>query len=92
MSGRPDLDSFKAGAIYRHNRSGEAVEFVGIASMRELGGEDVAVFRFVERGGCLIATNRGYDRGETFRRVAEDRDVDEATTAEWRAFVEGDDS
>ena len=92
MSGRPDLDTFKEGAIYRRNRSGETVEFVGIASMRELGGEDVGVFRFLEGGGCLIATNRNYDLGDTFTRITEDREVDEATTAEWRAFVEGDES
>jgi hypothetical protein len=92
MSGRPDLDGFRAGAIYRRDRSGETVEFVGVATMRELGGEEVGVFRFVEGGGCLIATNRNYELGEKFTRLTEDRDVDEATTAEWRAFVEGDGS
>jgi hypothetical protein len=94
--GRPDLDSFEPGAIYRHLQSGEIVEFVGIASMPELDDEDVGVFRFVEAGGCLVASKRGFDRGETFRPIAEDqragREPDEATTAEWRAFVEGDES
>jgi hypothetical protein len=96
MSGRPDLDSFEPGAIYRHLHSGEIVEFVGVASMPELADEDVGVFRFVEAGGCLIATTRGFAKGETFIPIAEDREAgrepDEATTAEWRAFVEGDES
>ena len=94
MSGRPDLDSFEPGAIYRHLHSGEIVQFVGVASMPELGGEDVGVFRFEGGGECLIATQRGFDAGETFRPIAEDRDAgrepDEATTAEWRAFVDPD--
>jgi hypothetical protein len=96
MLGRPDLDSFEPGAIYRHLHSGEIVEFVGVASMPELEGEDVGVFRFVEAGGYLIATKRGFDQGETFRPIAEDREAgreaDEATTAEWRAFVDRDES
>jgi hypothetical protein len=94
--GRPDLDTFEPGAIYRHLDSGEVVEFVGVAFMPELGGEDVGVFRFVEADGCVIATKRGFAEGETFRPIAEDRDAgrepDEATTAEWRAFLEGDES
>jgi hypothetical protein len=96
MSGRPDLDSFEPGAIYRHLQSGEIVEFVGVASMPELDGEDVGVFRFAGGGECLIATKRGFDEGETFRPIAEDREAgrepDEATTAEWRAFVDRDES
>ena len=92
MSGRPDLDSFEPGAIYRDLDSDEVVEFVGVASMPELDGEDVGVFRFVEAGGCLIATKRGFEQGETFRPIAEDREAgrepDEATTAEWRAFLD----
>jgi hypothetical protein len=96
MSGRPDLESFEPGAIYRHLHTGEVVEFVGVASMPELDDEDVGVFRFVGAGGCLIATKRGFDQGETFRPIAEDREAgrepDEASTAEWRAFVERDES
>ena len=96
MSGRPDLDSFEPKAGYRHLPSGEIVEFVGVASMPELEGEDVGVFRSVERGEYLIATKRGFDQGETFRPIAEDREAggepDAATTAEWRAFVERDES
>jgi hypothetical protein len=85
-----DLDSFEAGAFYRHMESGETVQFVGVASMPELDGEDVGVFRFPQGGSCLIATKRGYDQGETFTPVAQYQEPDEATTAEWRAFVEKD--
>jgi hypothetical protein len=92
MSGRPDLDSFERRTIYRHMPSGEAVEFLGVASMPELDGEDVGVFRFVEGGGFLIATTWGRDQGERFTPAAEEEEVDEAPTAEWRAFVEGDES
>lgn len=92
MSGRPDLDSFEPGASYRHSHSGGTVEFLGVASMPELDGESVGVFRFVEGGGCLIATKRGHDQGETFTPIAQEQEADEATTAEWRAFVEGDES
>ncbi|MDQ6854992.1 MAG: hypothetical protein M3046_15105 [Actinomycetota bacterium] len=85
-----DLDSFERGAFYRHMDSGETVQFVGVASMPELDGEDVGVFRFVEGGRCLIATKRRYEQGETFTPIAEYQEQDEATTAEWRAFVERD--
>jgi hypothetical protein len=85
-----DLDSFELGAFYRHMDSGETVQFVGVASMPELGGEDVGVFRFVEDRRCLIATKRACDQGETFTPIAEYEEPDEATTAEWRVFVEGD--
>jgi hypothetical protein len=90
--GRPDLDSFKPGTLYRHSYSGDVLEFLGTASMPELDGEDVGVFRFVEGRRYFIATTRGHSRGERFTPVAADEDVDEATTAEWRAFVEGDES
>jgi hypothetical protein len=88
--GRPDLESFEPGAVYRHLDSGEILEFLGVASMPELDGEDVGVFRFVQGERYLIATTRGHARGERFSPYAGDEDVDEATTAEWRAFVEGD--
>ena len=58
--GRPDLDSFEPGAVYRHLDSGEILEFLGVASMPELNGEDVGVFRFVQGGRYLIATKRGH--------------------------------
>jgi hypothetical protein len=90
--GRPDLDRLQPGTIYRHSYSGDVLEFLGVASMPELDGEEVGVFRFVEGGRYFIATMRGHSRGERFTRVAEDEDVDEATTAEWRAFVEGEES
>jgi hypothetical protein len=68
--GRPDLADFEVGALYHHHDTGEVVEFIGIASVDELAGEDVAVFRFVELvGGCLIATKHDYYRGDTFERV-----------------------
>jgi hypothetical protein len=84
-----DLDSFERGAFYRHVESGATVQFVGVASMPELDDEEVGVFRFVD-GRCLIATKQRYDRGEAFTPIAEYQEPDEATTAEWRAFVEGD--
>ena len=85
-----DLDRFERGEFYRHSDSGETVQFVGVGSVPELGGDDVGVFRFVQGGRCLIATKRGHGRGETFTPIAEFQEPDEATTAEWRAFVEGD--
>ena len=88
--GRPDLESFEPGAVYRHLDSGEILEFLGVASMPELDGEDVGIFRFVQGERYLIATTRGHARGERFSPYAGEQDVDEATTAEWRAFVEGD--
>src|SRR6266516_4761826 len=57
-----DLDSFEPGAFYRQMESGKTVQFVGVASMPELDGEDVGVFRFVEGGRCLIATKRATTR------------------------------
>jgi len=90
--GRPDLDSFEPGAAYRNLASGEILEFLGVASMPELDGEDVGVFRSVQGGRYLIATERSHAGGERFTPFAEDQDVDEATTAEWRAFVDGDES
>jgi hypothetical protein len=68
------------------------VEFLGVASMPELEDEYVGVFRFVDGRACLIATRRSHDHGERFTPVAQDQGADEATTAEWRAFVEGDES
>ena len=50
-----DLDSFEPGAFYRQMESGKTVQFVGVASMPEVDGGDVGVFRFVEGGRCLIA-------------------------------------
>ena len=63
---RPDIGAFTVGALYRHDDTDELVEFVGVATMAELAGEDVGVFRFVPGGGCLVATARSYARGETF--------------------------
>ena len=58
------------GAHYTHRDTDEVVEFIGLASMPELAGEEVAVFRCPE-GGCLIATLRGYMRGELFRPLGD---------------------
>lgn len=88
--GRPDLEGLEPGALYRHSYSDDVLQFLGVATMPELDGEEVGVFRFVEGGRYYIATMRGHSRGERFIRAAEDVEVDEATTAEWRAFVEGD--
>ena len=67
MIGRPDLDGFQPGALYRHDDTGTVLEFVGTARMPELRGEDVGVFKFVDAAaGALIATQAGYDHGETF--------------------------
>lgn len=63
---RPDLSTLDVGALYRHDDSGEVVEFIGVASMPELPGEDVGVFRSVAGGWCLVATYRSYNQGETF--------------------------
>ena len=72
MIGRPDLDDFETGALYRHDSTDEIVEFVGTATMPELHGEDVGVFRFVgTAAGLLIATLAGYDHGETFTRLGD---------------------
>jgi hypothetical protein len=72
---RPDLGSFEVGAFYKHNRSGgEWVEYIGIATMAELNGEQVGIFRFPEPGGggaCVIATQRTYDEGERFTPAGE---------------------
>jgi hypothetical protein len=87
-----DRDSFEPRAIYRHTESNRPVEFLGVASMPELDGEDVGVFRFVQGGGFLIATERSLGQRATFTPIAEDAVEDEATTAEWRAFVEGEES
>lgn len=67
MIGRPDLDSFEPGTLYRHDETDAVLEFVGTARMPELNGEDVGVFKFVDvEAGLLIATQAGYDNGETF--------------------------
>jgi hypothetical protein len=92
MLRRPDLDTFESGAAYRHSHSGEAVEFLGVASMPELDGEDVGIFRLVEGYGYLIATTRGFEQAERFSPIGEDEEIDEATTAEWRAFLDRDES
>jgi hypothetical protein len=44
----------------------------------------------VEGGRCLIATKGRCDQGQTFTPIEEYEEPDEATTAEWRAFVKGD--
>jgi hypothetical protein len=70
--GRPDLDDFEPGALYRHDSTDEIVEYVGTATMPVLHGEDVGVFRFVGTAtGVLIATQAGFDQGETFTRLGD---------------------
>jgi hypothetical protein len=60
-----DLERFEVGAIYVHVNTDLLLEFIGVATLPELG-EKVAVFRYVDGGGCLIATKVGHDQGETF--------------------------
>src|SRR5215216_4513354 len=82
-----DLDSFEPGAFYRHMESGETVQFVGVASIPELDGEDVGVFRFVEGGRCLIATKRRLSpnaRCATPRRLRRTSNRGSEETALWR--------
>lgn len=69
MTGRPDLEGFVVGDLYVCQVTDELVEYLGMAT-GDLG-EDVGVFRFVPHGGCLIATQRGYDRGEVFQPAGE---------------------
>ena len=66
---RPDLESFKVGDLYRHSETDELVEFIGVALGGGQDGEDVAVFRMVPAGGCLIADRRTHEQGETFQPV-----------------------
>jgi len=80
MNGRPDLEQFAPGALYRNDDTDAVVEFIGIATMPELHGEDVGVFRFVDvAGAALIATRVGFDHGETFTplgdAMADDIDI-----------------
>ena len=67
MLGRPDLSTFVVDAIYKDTDTDEPVQFLGVAAMPELDREDVGVFRFLDRGECLIATQRSFDQGETFQ-------------------------
>jgi hypothetical protein len=64
--GRPDLDRFELGAFYRNDHTDAVLEFMGIATMPELHDEVVGIFRFIDGGGCLVATHAGFDAGETF--------------------------
>lgn len=66
-----ELKKFEAGAIYKHNDTGEIVTFVGIALSQGEDGSDVGVFSFVDDGGVLLATERAYQRGESFTPIAE---------------------
>ncbi len=77
--GRPDLESFQVGQLYRHDDTEEVVEFLGVACIPELDGETVACFRFLG-GGCLIATRKTYNQGERFTPAGdafeEERELD----------------
>jgi hypothetical protein len=68
---RPDLDRFVVGDLYKHSETDELVEFIGVASGGGFAGEDLAIFRTVPDGGCLIASKETYERGETFRHVGD---------------------
>jgi NurA-like 5'-3' nuclease len=69
--GRPDIQDFQTGTIYRNSLNDELVEYLGLACMPELAGEDVAIFRSVEGGGLFVATKQGYNQGETFEEIGE---------------------
>jgi hypothetical protein len=71
LFGRPDLDSLTVGDLYRHSFTDEVIEYLGVAHTD--GGEDVGIFRFadVDVGGCLIATQRSFNQGETFTPVCD---------------------
>ena len=71
-----DLESFEQ-ELYRQVESDKTVQFVGVASMPEVDGGDVGVFRFVEGGRCLIATKGRYEQGQTFTPIAEYQEPDE---------------
>ena len=74
---RPDLEEFSSGVLYRESHGGFVVEFVATACVPELDGQDVAIFRFVDRdGGCLIATRHDYDNGQSFEPVEDEIDDD----------------
>lgn len=82
MQARPDLETFLPGELYRHSDTDEIVEFIGIATVPEMRGEDVGVFRWATReGGCLIATQRSYLAGETFQPLGDAIDDDVAGSA-----------
>jgi len=68
---RPDLDEFVQGHLYRHSETDELVEFIGIAGCGGTNGEDVAIFRMVPNGGCLIANKESHTQGETFQPAAD---------------------
>ncbi len=71
MIGRPDLDTFVARCLYRHDPTDAVLEFVAVATMPELHGEVVAIFRYVEDDRALVATQAGFDHGETFTPLGE---------------------
>jgi hypothetical protein len=73
---RPDLGDFEVGALYREALGGFVVEFIGTACVPELDGEDVAVFRFVEGAGCLVATKHDYDNAQTFQLISDEIEDD----------------
>jgi hypothetical protein len=79
VQARPDLETFVPGELYRHSDTDEIVEFIGVATVPEILGEAVGVFRWATReGGCLIATQRSYLAGETFQPFGEAIDDDAA--------------
>jgi hypothetical protein len=63
---RPDLGDFEIDGLYLHSYTRELVQYIGEAWVHELR-EDVGVFAVVLGEDFVIATLRGYDRGETFQ-------------------------
>ncbi len=71
MIGRPDLDTFEPRCLYRHDPTDAILEFVAVAAMPELHGELVGIFRYVDDDRALVATQAGFDHGETFTPLGE---------------------
>jgi hypothetical protein len=71
MIGRPDLETFEPRCLYRHDPTDAILEFVAVAAMPELHNEVVGVFRYVDEERALVATQAGFDHGETFTPLGE---------------------
>ncbi len=71
MIGRPDLETFEPRCLYRHDPTDAILEFIAVATMPELHDEVVGVFRYVDDDRALIATQAGFDHGETFTPLGE---------------------
>jgi hypothetical protein len=71
MIGRPDLETFEPRCLYRHDPTDAILEFVAVTTMPELHNEVVGIFRYVDEDRALVATQAGFDHGETFTPLGE---------------------